>query len=331
MSPRDAADSRRDREERDDLSRYGKPIRVEGGIRAQSTRGAIGESWWSRRFIAVLESFPGLGGRLGRGRSYARAGQVLDLRIAPGLVTSTVQGSRRDPYRVQIGLSMFDSPTWTAIEQAMAGQALFLARLLAGEMPQQIEEAFAAAGTPLFPASREDLRMSCSCPDPSVPCKHLAATFYLLAETFDADPFEILHWRGRDRATLLANLRALRGASSPRATKRRSGAAGKRARGRTAPPSAVAGIGATAALGDLTGPSLEESVGRFWVAPVPLPPRPATLSTDVDLVLRQLPQPDATLGGAALRDTLSALYQAFRPAGGQADPGVDPPISRRRR
>ena len=70
---------------------YGKTIKVEGGIKAQSTRGAIGESWWSKRFLGVLESFA-MGGRLTRGRSYARAGQVLSMQISPGAVTSTVQG-----------------------------------------------------------------------------------------------------------------------------------------------------------------------------------------------------------------------------------------------
>ena len=53
----------------------GQPVRVEGGIRARSKRGSIGEQWWSRRFIDVLESF-GMSGRLARGRNYARRGQV---------------------------------------------------------------------------------------------------------------------------------------------------------------------------------------------------------------------------------------------------------------
>ena len=44
-----------------------------------------------------------------------------------------------------------------------------------------------------------------------MPCKHLAATFYLLAEAFDTDPFLILRWRGRGRAELLARLGELRG------------------------------------------------------------------------------------------------------------------------
>jgi hypothetical protein len=54
-------------------------------------------------------------------------------------------------------------------------------------------------------------------------------------------------------------------------------------------------------------------VARFWVSPVPLPARPPTLTTDVDLVLRQLPTPDPRLGGRALVDDLRGLYAAFRP------------------
>jgi uncharacterized Zn finger protein len=296
------------RPSREELARYGRPKRVDGGIRAQSARGQIGESWWSKRFITVLEAFPNLGGRLGRGRSYARAGQVLDLSVEPGLVRARVQGSLDTPYRVEIGLAIYDAPTWTRIEQAMAQQALFLARLLAGEMPPAIEEAFTALDAPLFPTRGQDLRMSCSCPDATVPCKHIAATFYLLAESFDADPFQLLQWRGRDRATLLANLRALR---APATKRRRSPARAKRATSRT--EAAAVGIGAAAALGDMASPGLDEAVTRFWVAPVPLPPRPPTLATDVDLVLRQLPTPDAALGGRTLTDALRELYATFRP------------------
>jgi uncharacterized Zn finger protein len=297
---------------RPEFSQYGRPKRVEGGLRATSTRGDIGESWWSKRFLSVLESFPGLGGRLGRGRSYARAGQVLELSIAPGVVTSRVQGSAPSPYRVSIQLDAFDSPTWTKIETGMAGQAVFLARLLAGEMPQQIEEVFTAAQAPLFPARQQDLRMSCSCPDATVPCKHIAATFYLLAEAFDADPFQILHWRGRDRQSLLANLRSLRG--TPHGDKARKGRRRTAQRSRTV--SSSGGIGAVAALAEVASPSLDEVVGRFWVAPVPLGNQPPTLLTDVDLVLRALPTPDKSLGGTALTEALRPLYATFRPPTG---------------
>ena len=66
-------------------------------------------------------------------------------------------------------------------------------------MPDDIEDVFAGVGLSLFPASAGELSLDCSCPDWEVPCKHLAATFYLLAESFDDDPFRILAWRGRPR------------------------------------------------------------------------------------------------------------------------------------
>ena len=161
------------------------PIPVEGGIKARSQRGAIGEQWWSRRFIGVLESH-GLSGRLARGRSYARAGQVLDFKLSQGKVTARVQGSRVRPYDVRIGVLPLTTAQWRRVQERLAGQALFRAKLLAGEMPHEIEDVFAECGTPLFPRSAADLDMHCSCPDWGVPCKHLAAVCYVLAESSTA-------------------------------------------------------------------------------------------------------------------------------------------------
>lgn len=286
------------------------PRRVTGGLRARSTRGAIGTAWWSKRFLAVLESFA-LGTRLTRGRAYARAGQVLSLQVGPGVVTASVQGSRDLPYQVTISLDPFPEPVWAGVEASLAEQAIYSARLLAGEMPPDIEEVFAAAGAPLFPQRWQDLSLSCSCPDRAVPCKHLAASFYLLAEAFDEDPFQILHWRGRDKETLLGRLRARR-AGEPV-----SGTAGAEP---PAPPEAPAPaepvVGAAVALADLATPSLAESLDRlsldrFWLSPVPLPDRPPTLDTEPDLLLRQLPPPGPGLGGPALLDALRPAYHRF--------------------
>ena len=190
-----------------------RPIRVDGGIKARSKRGAIGEQWWSRRFISVLESY-GMSGRLARGRSYARAGQVLDFELAQGKVTARVQGSRVRPYQVRIGVLPLTTAQWRRVMQQLASQALFRAKLLAGEMPHEIEEVFSECGTPLFPRSAADLDMHCSCPDWGVPCKHLAAVCYVLAEEFDRDPFAMLAWRGKGRDELLTGCARFRGAAA---------------------------------------------------------------------------------------------------------------------
>jgi uncharacterized Zn finger protein len=183
-----------------------KPIRVEGGIKARTKRGSIGAEWWSRRFIDLLESFADAG-RLQRGRAYARQGQVLELTIRPFEVSAKVQGSRTQAYRVTLGIDAISESGWTDIEAALASRAVFRARLLAGEMPPEIEEVFGEFGVPLFPASARDLHLMCSCPDWGDPCKHAAAALYVLAEAFDNDPFLILAWHGRTKDQLLKALR----------------------------------------------------------------------------------------------------------------------------
>jgi len=185
------------------------PIAVEGGLQARSQRGRIGDTWWSQRFIAVLESF-GIGSRLQRGKRYARAGQVLGMEISPGRITASVQGSRAKPYRVFIETNALTTAEWDAVEAVMASSAIFVAMLLADEMPEEIEEAFATSSVSLFPASANELDSACSCPDWENPCKHIAAVFFLLAEAFDRDPFFIFAWRGRSKEELLTSLRARR-------------------------------------------------------------------------------------------------------------------------
>jgi uncharacterized Zn finger protein len=304
-----------------DFSQFGKPRRVDGGVRARSARGAIGRSWWSRRFLDVLESFA-LGTRLTRGRSYARAGQVRSLAVAPGVVTASVQGSRPKPYRVTIGLRPFAEPLWERIETLLAAQALYSARLLAGDLPPDLEQVFAEAGAPLFPAGMADLDLACNCPDFAVPCKHLAATFYLLAEAFDADPFQLLHWRGRSRERLLARLRALRtGELGDDTSASRRPARGRARSGPAAVAAAAAPVdaavdagpvpGAVLALADLPDLPLAEVVDRYWLPPVPLPARAPTLATEPDLLLRQLGPPAASIGGPGLAERLRRAFERF--------------------
>src|SRR3954453_886786 len=107
--------------------RAARPIRVEGGLVARSERGAVGSATWSERFIRVLGTLS-LGGGLSRGRTFARKGQVLELDVRPGAVTSTVQGSRPEPYAVRIGFAPLPDTAWQAVEQALAEAALYRAR-----------------------------------------------------------------------------------------------------------------------------------------------------------------------------------------------------------
>jgi uncharacterized Zn finger protein len=86
---------------------------------------------------------------------------------------------------VSIGVKVLSPRQWEHLLEVLAGQALFVAKLLAGEMPQDIEDVFARARLSLFPQKRGDLKTDCSCLDDANPCKHIAAVYYLLGEEFD--------------------------------------------------------------------------------------------------------------------------------------------------
>ncbi|WP_437840393.1 SWIM zinc finger family protein [Sorangium sp. So ce1153] len=185
-----------------------KPPPPARGIRMKRA----GATWWGKRWVEALERMaPDEAGRLARGRTYARAGRTHDLEVKPGLVVARVTGSRPKPYKVILTLARLDDATWAKAIAAMAKRAKFAAELLAGRMPDDIDSAFQNAGASLFPERPEDLTTACSCPDWVNPCKHVAATHYVLGEALDKDPFLLFELRGRTREQVIEALRAARG------------------------------------------------------------------------------------------------------------------------
>ena len=189
-----------------------QPIEVDG-IKAKNQRGKFVQNWWANRWIEALRDLMD-SGRLSRGRSYARQGQVLGIDLQPGIIKARVQGSRPTPYKITIMLKPLKDAQWDAIFDALVTQAIFAAQLLNGEMPAEIEEVFNAVRVPLFPTSSHDLETQCSCPDWANPCKHVAAVYYLLGEQFDADPFLLFKLRGRDKEAVSEALRRRRAGSA---------------------------------------------------------------------------------------------------------------------
>ncbi|MCR3744924.1 putative conserved protein, contains Zn finger domain [Actinomadura glauciflava] len=252
---------------------------MDEGLRARTRRGSIGARWWSRRFIDLVESFADAG-RLQRGRAYARKGNVFDLRVDAHEVTAKVRGSAPEPYEVALGIEAIDEDGWRAVEAELASRALFRARLLAGEMPPEIEWVFAELGLALFPDSASDLHLMCDCPDWGDPCKHAAAVLYLLAEAFDDDPFLILQWNGRRRDQLLGALRRAAGTEPDPLEMREEPLT---AEGFWTPPSGLA---------------------RLRERP-PAPPVPP------GFVLRLPPPPPVRVRRRALADVLAPAYEAL--------------------
>ncbi len=185
------------------------PIPAEDGLTARSQTGSFTRSWWASRWVKALTQVMDPS-RLARGRAYARGGQVVKLDLSVGLISALVQGTRPKPYRVRLEIKPLEEAAWDRVIQALAGQALYAAQLLNGEMPHDVETAFRAAGVSLFPLGPGDLQTSCTCPDWVRPCKHVAAVCLLVGERLDEDPFLLFLLRGRTKEQVMEALRARR-------------------------------------------------------------------------------------------------------------------------
>lgn len=176
------------------------PIVIEGRT--------IARKFWGKAWCDNLERYSDYENRLPRGRTYARNGAVIDLRIERGQVLALVNGS--DIYKVKIDIATVAPSRWKAICADCAGSIGSLVELLQGKLSKYVMERVIRESDGLFPAASE-IMMSCSCPDWADLCKHTAAALYGVGARLDAAPELLFTLRGVDRAGLIASA----GASLP--------------------------------------------------------------------------------------------------------------------
>ncbi|MEM8779983.1 MAG: SWIM zinc finger family protein [Cyanobacteria bacterium P01_G01_bin.49] len=171
--------------------------------------GEFSRTWWGQKFISAIESFTD-SARLGRGRSYARGGKILDFAVNKGKIEATVRGSvnpyfgvyKEPRYHTVVEIKPIPKKDWSKIIQSMATNASFVSKLLLNEVPENIESSFREVNKNLLPRSESDFQTSCSCPDYSNPCKHIAGLCYRFASELDEDPFLIFELRGLTKEQL---------------------------------------------------------------------------------------------------------------------------------
>lgn len=182
--------------------------RYAAGIKLQDVRGVASRSWWAKRWLDVVAAKT-LGGRFGRGRVYAISGQVLEIALDGPRVDALVLGVRPEPYRVAIRFRTPEGDARERIVGRIKSEPMFVARLLSGEMPTEIEGFFRDEGFDLFPGGKlssdcYDMTTHCTCPDYANPCKHSFAVLLVLGEEIARDPAKLLALRGISMDELVA-------------------------------------------------------------------------------------------------------------------------------
>jgi uncharacterized Zn finger protein len=167
----------------------------------------FGTTWWGQLWISGLEKLgDDYENRLPRGKKYAEEGAVSHFVVVPGEIQAKVHG--RKTYNVTLGLPALTSTQWERALERIALESRFVASLLAGEMPQGLDETFREAGASLYPRVPKELQTHCDCPDWANPCKHVAAVCYIMAEALDRDPWLLFDLRGKTREEVLDALQA---------------------------------------------------------------------------------------------------------------------------
>ncbi|MCP5228866.1 MAG: DEAD/DEAH box helicase [Candidatus Accumulibacter sp.] len=166
------------------------------------TRAAFGKTWWGEQWLDALTHID-YDNRLPRGRSYANKGAVRNLTVSGGMIAASVKGSRVRPYRVSIAVPPIAARDVTRLLDRIAADPALIAGMLNGKLDPAVLSLASELGVAVFPTRWQDLSMDCSCPDWAVPCKHLAATIYLLSREIDGNPFLVFSLRGVDLGAAL--------------------------------------------------------------------------------------------------------------------------------
>lgn len=200
-----------------------KPRRVRGGVKISSAeqQDLWSKSWAAQRWVRLIEQ-GAPGKRAVEGLEYAVLGQTKSLHVEHGALVAMVQGRAERTYQTKLSLTPLTAEQWDRVVQVMTDQAVYAAKLLAGDLPTNIEDVFSPLGLKLFVTEPSELTCSCTCVDftseaherkekgetgPTPWCKHAACAVYLFAQRLSNDPFQMFKLRGLDGAELFERLR----------------------------------------------------------------------------------------------------------------------------
>lgn len=169
----------------------------------------VSKSWCSTRLIDLF-SDTNYSSFLSDCAEYSRRHKILDFLITPGKASAKIQDNGSKLNKVEIVICEFDESVWEEVFGSLVTKAYFIAKLLSGELPQEIEGVFSEIGLDLFPATRDKLQIIYNGQPTNNINKHIAAVIYRLAQRLEEDPFCVFLMRGCGREELTTNIRKLR-------------------------------------------------------------------------------------------------------------------------
>ncbi len=186
-----------------------KPRKVTGGVRLAPSMPPF--AWAGQRWMRVIEAAAPKAS-MDQGLEYARIAQTRRIDVHPGKVVASVQGRSVRAYDTTIHVQPFSSEQQEQVIRVLCDQAAYAAKLLAGDLPTNIEEPLTAAGLALFPTQPGEFKVQCTCREHDAKpwCHHAVCVGLLTAERFASDAFLMFTLRGLAKDDLMERLRQRR-------------------------------------------------------------------------------------------------------------------------
>ena len=191
----------------------GKPRRVRGGLR-------LAEADWPERLgptgAALLDAMAPLAPPEAwtAGLEHAFKGQTRAFDPVVGGVDAAVQGAAYRAHEVTVRVGTLGDDDWKRLVEALVERPRYGAKLLAGEMPEDIGELFASLSLELVPPDGGAYAATINGRELAAWDEFVCCAALLLADAVDREPMSVFALRGMRAEDLLERVRQRRDATS---------------------------------------------------------------------------------------------------------------------
>ncbi len=165
--------------------------------------------WYVGRFLGVF--LDELDDRLlAQGSELLRSRKVVDCMIQPGMATARVYDEGSAPRQMELLFEPLSNSDWERLFERLARSSLFMAMMLSGELPFELEQVCQETGVSFFPETITGVAVRFDGAAGSIHSPYFAALILRLAEKLDADAFSLFLLRGCGREETMLKLRTHR-------------------------------------------------------------------------------------------------------------------------
>jgi uncharacterized Zn finger protein len=168
----------------------------------KSAKKSISSSFWGQAWNRNLNHYSMFANQLAPGRTFLRNGAVIDLCVEKGTIRGLV--AAQSLCEVAVKARPVDTARWARLVERCSGSVRSLTDLMSGKLPEETLAAITDESAGLFPEP-EEITFSCSCPDWTDVCVHVAAVLYGFSLRLDEEPALLFTLRSTDPADLISS------------------------------------------------------------------------------------------------------------------------------